>query len=88
MNDLNGQSEIKVTKDHNLFHINKGNVQESQIVATIHIAFEYLKRWYNRKDRTSSSKQGKSLVRTVSEHWNYRKGDYDDLHLRQKPKIE
>ena len=44
MNDLNGQSEIKVTKDHFLFHINEKNVQESEIVATIHIPFEYLKR--------------------------------------------
>ena len=49
------QSEIKLNKDHNLFHINKENVKESEIVATIHIPLEYLKRWYNRKDRAASS---------------------------------
>ena len=67
MNDLNGQSEIKVTKDHNLFHINKGNVQESEIVATIHIPFEYLKRWYNGKDRASSSDRENLSYRRASE---------------------
>ena len=30
-------------------------MKESEIVATIHIPLEYLKRWYNRKDRAASS---------------------------------
>ena len=77
-------------------------MQESEIVATIHIPIVYLKLLYNRSDHAASSDRknrsyvqllnseiiGKSLIKIDEICERAKNGCYDDLHLRQKPNIK
>lgn len=55
MNYFNQPNEVKVTKQHNIHYIARGDVQDSEILATVHIPYEYLKEWYKKKDCCSAS---------------------------------